>query len=257
MSPFRAGILALVIVGCSPTSASRRRTRSRTRTSSRPCFNDVNNLKPKSPVRIAGVEVGKVKKVEPVDGEGQGAAMVDDGDRGQGRCRSRRTRSSRSGRASSSRATSSWTSSPARRLADELDDGGTIPVTQTAAPGAARATVLTALQSDTREDLQTFLREYSKGPRRGRGARASTGDQVLGARLPQLLARERRHARRQDADHDLQRVLEGAAEDLRRARRATSVRSKDLVTNFNVTVAAFAREDAAPARRRSRRCATR
>ena len=38
-------------------------------------FNDVNNLKPKSPVRIAGVEVGKVKKVEPVE-SGKGAAEV-------------------------------------------------------------------------------------------------------------------------------------------------------------------------------------
>src|SRR4029078_1872317 len=38
-------------------------------------FNDVNNLKPKSPVRIAGVEVGKVTNVAPVE-SGKGAAEV-------------------------------------------------------------------------------------------------------------------------------------------------------------------------------------
>ena len=37
-------------------------------------FRDVESLKPRSPVRIAGVEVGKVTKVEPK--EGGGAAEV-------------------------------------------------------------------------------------------------------------------------------------------------------------------------------------
>jgi ABC-type transporter Mla subunit MlaD len=38
-------------------------------------FDTVNNLKPRSPVRIAGVEVGKVTKVEAIE-SGDGAARV-------------------------------------------------------------------------------------------------------------------------------------------------------------------------------------
>ena len=37
-------------------------------------FQSANNLKPRSPVRIAGVDVGKVKKVEPIPGGKAGAA---------------------------------------------------------------------------------------------------------------------------------------------------------------------------------------
>ena len=46
-------------------------------------FRNVNDLKPKSPVRIAGVNVGKVKKVEPLGDDGNGAHR-DDGDQREG-----------------------------------------------------------------------------------------------------------------------------------------------------------------------------
>ena len=36
-------------------------------------FNSAQNLRPNSPIRIAGVEVGKVKKVEPLNAEGEDA----------------------------------------------------------------------------------------------------------------------------------------------------------------------------------------
>jgi hypothetical protein len=103
--------------------------------------------------------------------------------------------------------------------------------------------VLTALQRDTRSDLQTFLREYSKGLDKG-GAdgfndsieywepayrnSALSGDATLG----------------QDADRDLQRVLSGQQQTfaaLARDERAL----KDLITNFNVFAGALASEDVA------------
>ena len=61
MSAFRAGILALVVVGLFAYFGFK------TNPFANPyefqaVFNDVNNLKPKSPVRIAGVEVGKVRR---------------------------------------------------------------------------------------------------------------------------------------------------------------------------------------------------
>ena len=76
-------------------------------------FESANSIRPNSPVRIAGVEVGKVKKIDGAAGHERGAA--DDGAQEGRRCRSTRTRRRRSARASSSRATSSSTSSRARR----------------------------------------------------------------------------------------------------------------------------------------------
>ena len=93
MSPFRAGILALVVVGLFTYFGFSKANPFANPYEFKAAFNDVNNLKPKSPVRIAGVEVGKVKKVEPIKDEGEGAADGDDGARGRRRCRSRRTRS--------------------------------------------------------------------------------------------------------------------------------------------------------------------
>jgi ABC-type transporter Mla subunit MlaD len=75
MSPFRAGVLALVVVSLLAYFGFSKNNPFANPYEFKAVFNDVNNLKPKSPVRIAGVEVGKVLKVEPVD-EGQGAAQV-------------------------------------------------------------------------------------------------------------------------------------------------------------------------------------
>jgi ABC-type transporter Mla subunit MlaD len=105
-------------------------------------------------VRIAGVEVGKVKSVEAE--EGTDAAVVVTSRSDDPGCRCTATRRPRSARASSSRATSSSTSSPARRRAPSPETGGTLKVTQTATP-VQLDEVLTALQSDSREDLKDLL----------------------------------------------------------------------------------------------------
>src|SRR5215210_872632 len=78
MSPFRAGILALVVVCLFTYFGFSKANPFAHPYEFKAVFNDVNNLKPNSPVRIAGVEVGKVKKVEPVTdgGDGDGAAQV-------------------------------------------------------------------------------------------------------------------------------------------------------------------------------------
>jgi phospholipid/cholesterol/gamma-HCH transport system substrate-binding protein len=103
--------------------------------------------------------------------------------------------------------------------------------------------VLTALQSDTRSDLQTFLREYSKGLDEG-GAEGF--NQAIKYWEPAYrnssLANDATLG--QDPDRDLQRVLKGQQKTF--AALVHDERAlKDLVTNFNVTAGAFAREDAA------------
>src|SRR5215210_41097 len=75
MSPFRAGVLALVVIGLFAYFGFSKANPFANPYEFKAVFNDVNNLKPKSPVRIAGVEVGKVLKVEPVE-KGKGAAEV-------------------------------------------------------------------------------------------------------------------------------------------------------------------------------------
>ena len=78
-------------------------------------------------------------------------------------------------------------------------------MSQTAAP-VQFGELLAALQSDTREDLQIFLQEYSKALEDGGAEGFNALDQVLGARLPELGDRERGVAR-PAAGQDLQRIL--------------------------------------------------
>ena len=83
---------------------------------------------------------------------------------------------------------------PGSPTAPELDDGGTIPMTQTAAP-VQFGDLLAALQSRHAQgppDLPAGVLEGARGRRR-RGLQRV--DQVLGARLPQLGDRERGVAR--------------------------------------------------------------
>ena len=242
MSPFRAGVIALVLVVLFTYFGFSKANPFANPYEFKAAFNDVNNLKPKSPVRIAGVDVGKVVKVEPVDeGEAAGAAMVTMEMQEKGLPIKEdaelkiRPRIFLEGNFFVDL-------EPGSPSADALDKNETIPVTQTAAP-VQWGDLLTALQSDTRSDLQTFLREYSKGLEKG-GAEGF--NQAIEYWEPAYrnssLANDATLG--QDADRDLQRVLKGQQKTF--AALVEDERAlKSLVTNFNVTAGAFAREDAA------------
>jgi phospholipid/cholesterol/gamma-HCH transport system substrate-binding protein len=240
MSPFRAGVLALVLVGLFTYFGFTKANPFANPYEFRAVFNDVNNLKPKSPVRIAGVDVGKVVKVEPVtDGKGAAEVTMELEDKGlpikEDAELKIRPRIFLEGNFFVDL-------EPGSPSADELDDGGTIPVTQTAAP-VQWGDLLTALQSDTRADLQTFLREYSKGLDRG-GAEGFNEAIKYWEPAYRYSSLANDATLGHDADHDLQRVLRGQQKTF-----AAIVKNenalKELVTNFNVTAGAFAREDAA------------
>ena len=71
------------------------------------------------------------------------------------------------------------------RAPKRVESGRTIPPSQTASP-VQFGQVLTALQSDTREDLQTLPRRSTRRRVEGQGARGfNQADQVLGGGLPQ------------------------------------------------------------------------
>ena len=240
MTPFRAGVLAIVVLGLFAYFGFSKNNPFANPYEFKAVFNDVNNLKPKSPVRIAGVEVGKVTKVEPVE-SGKGAAQVtmEVEDKGlpikEDAELKIRPRIFLEGNFFVDL-------QPGSPSADELDKDGVIPVNQTAAP-VQFGDLLTALQRDTRSDLQVFLREYSKGLDKG-GAEGF--NQAIDYWEPAYrngsLANDASLG--QDPDHDLQRVLRGQQKTFA-ALVEDETALKDLVTNFNITAGAFAREDEA------------
>ena len=75
MPAFRAGLIALVIVVVARYFGFTKANPFANPYEFEAVFDTVNNLKTRSPVRIAGIEVGKVTKVEAIE-EGDGAARV-------------------------------------------------------------------------------------------------------------------------------------------------------------------------------------
>jgi phospholipid/cholesterol/gamma-HCH transport system substrate-binding protein len=200
-------------------------------------FASSNNIRPGSPVRIAGVQVGKVTGIERAGAGAEGAILtmqIED-----------------KGRPIHSDATAKirpriflegnffvdmTAGSPS---APELKDGATIPVQQTATP-VQLDEVVTALQSDTRDDLKTLLREYGKGLD-GKGAKG------FNRSIPYWEPAYRdgaiiSDAMRGETGHDLSGYIKNAgatAAALDRNREQL----KSLVTDFNTTAAAFASQD--------------
>ena len=125
------------------------------------------------------------------------------------------------------------------------------PVNQTATP-VQLDQVLTALQSDTREDLKTLAARVRRRPR-GQGRQGlQRVDQVLEARLPRLGDRLRGAARRAGARP--LRLHRPRRRRRRRARPQPASRSRTWSRTSASTAGAFARENAEP-RGRDRRAA--
>src|SRR5213080_2082773 len=76
MTPLRAGLLAAVLIAVFSFFGFTKYNPFAHPFKLHATFQSANNLQPKSPVRIAGVDVGKVKQVEPIKGSGSGAAKV-------------------------------------------------------------------------------------------------------------------------------------------------------------------------------------
>jgi phospholipid/cholesterol/gamma-HCH transport system substrate-binding protein len=200
----------------------------------RAAFASSNNIRPGSPVRIAGVDVGKVRSIERASPGSEGAIVtmrIDD-----------------KGRPIHSDATAKirpriflegnffvdlTAGSPS---APQLKDGGTIPVQQTATP-VQLDEVLTALQSDTRDDLKTLLREYGKGID-GAGAKG------FNRSIPYWEPAYKNgaivsDAMRGETGHDLSGYVKNAGATAAALDRNRN-QLKALVTDFNTTAAAFA-----------------
>ena len=113
MSPLRRALIALVLIAIGTYFAFTKELPFTHDYQIQAVFENSNLLPPRSPVRIAGVDVGKVVEV----GRYKDTQLRDghDGDPGQRAADPTATRRSRSARGCSSRATSTSTSSRARR----------------------------------------------------------------------------------------------------------------------------------------------
>jgi virulence factor Mce-like protein len=198
-------------------------------------FNNANELKERSPVRIAGVEVGKVKSIEPI---GDDKAKV-------------RMEIKKSGLPIKQNATVKVRQriflegnyfvdlQPGSPGSPSRKSGSTIPPAQTASP-VQFGQLLTALQSDTREDLKTFLKEYAKGVE-GKGSRGFNMAVKYWEEAYRSTAMSTR-ATLGTKPGDLGRVLKGQGEVFGALSRDEES-LKLLVTSLNRLAGAFAREE--------------
>jgi phospholipid/cholesterol/gamma-HCH transport system substrate-binding protein len=240
MSPFKAGVLAITTILLFAYFGFAKANPFANPYELKALFRDVENLKTRSPVRIAGVEVGKVTKVEPKDGGGaaevtmelrEDALPIRDDARAQIRSRI------------FLEGNFFVDIEPGSPSAGELDDGATLPVTQTTST-VTLPDVLDVLDSDVRSDLQTFLYEYGTVALRGGGAKA------FNRAIPSFGPAYRYGALTNDAllgvdpERDVQRLLRGQQKTFA-ALASNPDALKELVTDLNTTAGAIASEDTA------------
>ena len=216
-------------------------------------FQSANSLRINSPVRIAGVAVGKVKKVEPKVGTDQALVTLE---------------LTKAALPIHEDATAKIRPriflegnffvdlQPGTPASPKLADGDVIKVTRTATP-VQLDEVLTALQSDTRQDLRDLLDGLAKGldskptaadnrdadpSARGQTAAESFNDAYKDT--PGALkgtAQVNEALLGTEPDRDVARLLKGTALTTGALIRNES-QLKDLITNFNTTMGAFASE---------------
>jgi len=200
-------------------------------------FPSANNIKPKSPVRIAGVNVGKVKRIERVNGSAQAARVVMEFKKEglpihKDAVFTIRPRIFLEGNFFVD-------VQPGSPSAPTLADGDTVPINQTKTP-VQLDQILTALQKDTREDLRATLFWLSKGLE-GEGAKGYNRS------IPYWEPAYRDGAIVSDAtrgtvDGDLSNYIKNAGTTAEALDRNAG-QLKSLITDFNTTARAFASED--------------
>jgi phospholipid/cholesterol/gamma-HCH transport system substrate-binding protein len=238
MSPFKAGLVAIVIIAVAVFFGFSRANPFHHPYQLKAAFASANNLKTKSPVRVAGVTIGEVKKVEPIKGGGAMVTMAIE----------------KSGLPIKSDAQLKVRPriflegnffvdiNPGTPSAPNLKSGATIPVQNTSTP-VQFGQLLTALQSDTRQDLQTFLYEYAKKGLGNGGAEAYRQGlkYAPGALRSSSIAND---ATLGQKPHDLSN-LERGQQRLAKSLTANPFALRDLITQLNTTFGALAREDTA------------
>jgi phospholipid/cholesterol/gamma-HCH transport system substrate-binding protein len=216
-------------------------------------FKSANSIRPGAPVRIAGVQVGKVKEIKPQEG-GDGAVVVMNIDDDGLPLHSDATAKIRPRIFLEGNFFVDLTAGSPE--APVIEDGDTLKVTQTATP-VQLDEVLTALQSDTRQDLKLLLDQLAialnSEPTAAEdrdadpSARGETAAESFNDAYDDIPAAEASTAQVLDAflgaepGRDVARLIEGTARTTGALIRNES-QLQGLITNFNTTMAAFASE---------------
>ena len=237
MSRFAVGVVGIVLIGVGLFFAFTKANPFADPFELEAVFEDAQNVKSASPVRVAGVEVGEVTGVSALD-DGSGRAVVrmelDDSalpvhEDAQLQIRPRLFLEGNF----------VVDLKPGSPSAPEVDEGGRIPVSQTA-NSVSFEQVLKVLDKDTRASLRTLLDEFALGLERG-GA-AGFNRAIRYWRPAYRYTAIASEAFLGEQPGDLRRLIRGQA-DLSRALAADPEALKGLVTNLNATTRAFARED--------------
>ena len=236
MSPLRVGLISIAVIVVAVYFAFARGLPWGDHYELKIQFAESVNVKERQPVRIAGVDVGKVVGVEHADPPKrlvEVTVRIDDSGRpihrdAQVKIRPRIFLEG------------NWflELSPGTDRTPELPDGGTIPADRTSAP-VQLGQVFSILQSDTRENLRRIFREYGSALE-GKGAAgfnrstkywepayrdtAVVQDATLGL-----------------AAHDLSDFIASSGRVARGLDRSPPA-LKSLITDFNTAAGAFARE---------------
>jgi virulence factor Mce-like protein len=219
----------------------------------RAVFESATSIRVNSPVRIAGVEVGKVKAVEAHEGSNSAVVVMQIAEEGLPLHRDATARIRPRIFLEGNFFVDLRPGSP---QAPRLSDGDTIAVTQTATP-VQLDEVLTSLQSDSRQDLKDVLGAFdtalnskptaAQDRASDRSARGETAARSFNDAYADIPDAEKSTAQVFEAllgtepDRDLARLIDGTA-------RTTAALTRHegslggLITNFNATMAAFASE---------------
>ena len=237
ISPFKAGLLAIVVTAVATYFAFSQNNPFANPYTFTAHFNNASNLKPNAAVRIAGVEVGKVKSVEASDPKtGTASAVIEIQDKGLPIHKDAEVKLRPRIFLEGNLFVDVQPGSP---TAGKLERGGEIPASQTSAPVQFEQ-VLRVLQADTRKDLQVLLKEFTRGLEGG-GAKAFNRsiEYWKPAYQYSALANE---ASLGLEEHDLSKLVRAQGEVFK-ALSDDDEALADLVTNLNTTFAAFASED--------------
>jgi phospholipid/cholesterol/gamma-HCH transport system substrate-binding protein len=240
VSAFRAGVLTLVVILVAAYFGFTKANPFANPYELRAVVTNAQNLKRGAPVRIAGVQVGKVTKVESSGGGEQTSRVTMElKDEAlplhEDATLKIRPRILLEGNFFVD-------IRPGSPSAGDLDDGSTLPVSQTST-SVTLPEVLSVLDRDTRNDLRLLLSEYATALDGG-------GAQALNRAIPSFEPAYRLGAITNDAllgeqpTKDLQRVLRGQ----QRVAAALSDNPQalaDLVTDLNTTAGAVASQDTA------------
>ena len=252
-SPVAIGLIALVIILVGTFLGFTKDIPFTTPYQVKATFESANSIRVGSPVRIAGVNVGKVASVEA--GKDSDTSVVTLSLQKQAlpihedATAKIRPRIFLEGNFFVDLR-------PGTPAAPELDDGGVIKVTHTSSP-VQLDEVLTSLQSDTRQDLKDVLDGLAQALNSkptaaddrdaAPSARGETGAESFNDAYVDIPAAERSTAQvfeaflGQEPGEDLSRLIDGTARTSAALIRHEE-QLKDLITNFNRTTAAFASE---------------